>query len=70
MKESDLFELEHPLLGRLTALRRNENVVQFRGIPYGRIPMRYRQAISVERPLPHEMDWVSQKAQPAVESER
>ena len=56
MKELTLFELEHPLLGRLTGLRRNKNVVQFRGIPYGRIPMRFRQAIPVEKLLPEELD--------------
>jgi carboxylesterase type B len=48
MKELDTVEFEHHLLGRLTGIRRNNLVVQYRGIPYGRIPARFRQAVAIE----------------------
>lgn len=44
MDELKLFEFKHPALGQLTGRRRQQNVVQFRGIPYGRVPARFRQA--------------------------
>lgn len=42
------FQIEHPLLGRLIGRRRNDNVVQFRSIPFGFVPKRFRQAALVE----------------------
>ena len=56
MKGIETFVFEHPLLGRLMGIRRNEDVVQFRGIPYGRIPLRFRQAVLVDALLPAERD--------------
>ncbi|KAF5006574.1 hypothetical protein FDECE_7049 [Fusarium decemcellulare] len=37
-------EFEHPQLGLIVGRRRNEHVVQFRTIPYARVPVRFRQA--------------------------
>ncbi|KAM5342219.1 hypothetical protein ACJ41O_015250 [Fusarium nematophilum] len=37
-------EVEHPQLGPIVGRRRNEHVVQFRSIPYARVPARFRQA--------------------------
>jgi len=42
------YVIEHPLLGHLTGRRRNSHVVQFRSIPFGFVPGRFRQASLVE----------------------
>jgi carboxylesterase type B len=43
------FEIDHPVLGRLIGTRRNDQVIQFRSIPFGFIPRRFRQAVLVEQ---------------------
>ncbi|KAH7166571.1 Alpha/Beta hydrolase protein [Dactylonectria macrodidyma] len=48
------FEFEHPQLGRLVGRRRNEHVVQFRSIPFGRAPGRFRQAKLIDELSPKE----------------
>ncbi|KAH8729924.1 Alpha/Beta hydrolase protein [Ilyonectria robusta] len=45
-------EFEHPQLGRLVGIRRNEHVVQFRSIPFARAPARFRQARLIDELSP------------------
>jgi carboxylesterase type B len=42
------FQFSHPLLGDLTGVERSPDVVQFRTIPYARIPGRFRQSTLIK----------------------
>ncbi|KAH8691540.1 Alpha/Beta hydrolase protein [Talaromyces proteolyticus] len=44
MASSQDYQHSHPLLGSLVGLQRNNVTVQFRGIPFGSIPGRFRQS--------------------------
>ena len=50
------FTFLHASLGEVIGCVRNDNVVQFRSIPFGRIPARFRQAVPVAELLPAERD--------------
>lgn len=47
------FEFQHNTLGHLTGLAREDDIVNFRGIPYATIPARFRQSEVLEK-LPNE----------------
>ncbi|KAH7403893.1 Alpha/Beta hydrolase protein, partial [Cadophora sp. MPI-SDFR-AT-0126] len=51
---SEEFIFPHALLGSLTGITRTPSVVQFRSIPYARIPMRFRQSVAVDVLQSHE----------------
>ncbi|KAF5540165.1 triacylglycerol lipase V precursor [Fusarium mexicanum] len=46
------YTLNHPDLGSIIGLARDDAVVQFRGIPFASVPGRFRQSIRREGPLP------------------
>ncbi|KAF5712487.1 triacylglycerol lipase V precursor [Fusarium mundagurra] len=46
------YTLNHPELGRIIGLARDDDVVQFRGIPFASVPGRFRQSILRAGPLP------------------
>ena len=48
------FNFPHATLGSLTGITRTASVVQFRSIPYARIPMRFRQSVAVDVLQSHE----------------
>ena len=50
------FKFSHPLLGELHGRLCIDGVVQFRGIPFARIPGRFRQAALADQLLPEERD--------------
>ncbi|KAK4150170.1 Alpha/Beta hydrolase protein [Chaetomidium leptoderma] len=43
------YSFKHEQLGELTGLARGSDVVQFRGIPFGRIPARFRQSTLIDQ---------------------
>jgi hypothetical protein len=47
------FSFKHKQLGEIVGLARGEDIVQFRGIPFGSIPARFRQAQLLDS-LPHQ----------------
>nr|RBQ86131.1 hypothetical protein FVER53263_12978 [Fusarium verticillioides] len=46
------YTLNHPELGSIIGLARDDDVVQFRGIPFASVPGRFRQSILRAGPLP------------------
>jgi carboxylesterase type B len=48
--------ITHPTLGPLTGTLRSPSVVQFRSIPYARIPARFRQSVPISTLEPEERD--------------
>lgn len=48
MNGFEVFKLDHPSLGSLTGRKQNDDVLQFRSIPYARIPARFRQSVMVD----------------------
>ncbi|KAF5231643.1 hypothetical protein FANTH_13310 [Fusarium anthophilum] len=46
------YTLNHPELGSIVGLARDDDVVQFRGIPFASVPGRFRQSILRAGPLP------------------
>ncbi|KAH9224255.1 Alpha/Beta hydrolase protein [Leptodontidium sp. 2 PMI_412] len=48
------FTFTHPGLGSLTGVTRSASVIQFRSIPYARIPTRFRQSVAIDVLQNHE----------------
>ncbi|KAG4428509.1 hypothetical protein IFR05_016006 [Cadophora sp. M221] len=48
------FSFTHVGLGSLTGITRSASVIQFRSIPYARIPMRFRQSVAIDVLESHE----------------
>ena len=53
---SEAFSFSHATLGSVTGITRTSSVVQFRSIPYGRVPARFRQSVAVDMLQSHERD--------------
>ncbi|PVH68239.1 alpha/beta-hydrolase [Cadophora sp. DSE1049] len=52
----EAFSFSHATLGPLVGITRTPSVVQFRSIPYARLPMRFRQSVPVDTLQSHERD--------------
>jgi carboxylesterase type B len=53
---SKAFNFSHPTLGSLIGIARTPSVVQFRSIPYARLPVRFRQSVAIDELQSHERD--------------